>query len=76
TTAADAPLREGIARNPLDSLITKHPKVLSTVSTVLIVMSSVELLPGFFECVSDTILAHPAMKVAGAITVATGKWIR
>jgi hypothetical protein len=60
----------------LDNLITKHPKVMSTVSTILITMGSIVLFPGFTACASGTILAHPAVSVAGAVAVAIGKWFR
>ncbi|KAH9964810.1 hypothetical protein BJV74DRAFT_786271 [Russula compacta] len=56
--------------------ITKHPKVMSSISTVLIIMGSIVLLPGISACVNGTILAHPAVKVAAGVAVAVGKWLR
>jgi hypothetical protein len=67
----DAPLR---LYDALDYLIAKHPKVVSTVSTVLITVGGIILLPGVSACASGTILAHPAVTVAGAIAVVVGKW--
>jgi len=73
TTAEDAPL--GL-QNALDNFIIKHRKVVSTVSTVLITVGGVVLLPGLSACVSGTILAHPGVTVAGGIAVVVGKWLR
>ncbi len=69
----DAPL---VLRNALGYLIAKHPKVMSTVPTVLITVGSIVLLPGFTACATGTIFAHPAVTVSGAIAVSVGKWLR
>ncbi|KAH9964414.1 hypothetical protein BJV74DRAFT_726392, partial [Russula compacta] len=71
-----APLWPLKARKWLNYFIAKHPKAMYRVSAVLIAVGGIMLLPGFSECAGGTILAHPAMKVAGAITVAVGKWLR
>ena len=63
-------------RKALHCLITKHPKVMSSISTVLIIVGGIVLLPGFSACVNGTILAHPAVKIAGGAAVAVGKWLR
>jgi len=60
----------------LDSVIAKHPKLMSNVSTVLIAVGSLVLLPGVTACAAGTIFAHPAVTVAGAISVVVGKWLR
>jgi hypothetical protein len=60
----------------LDYLITKHPKAVSTVSTVLIVVGGIVLFPGISAWANGTVLAHPAVTIAGAIAVAVGKWLR
>ena len=62
--------------NALGYLVTKHPKVMSTVSTALIMVGSIVLLPGITTCAAGTIFAHPAVTVVGAITVTVGKWLR
>jgi hypothetical protein len=62
--------------NPLGYLVTKHPKVMSTVSTALITVGSIVLLPGIATCAAGTIFAHPAATVVGAIAVTVGKWLR
>ena len=74
TIAEDAPPL-GL-QNVFDNFIIKHRKVVSTVSTVLITVGGVVLLPGLSACVSGTILAHPGVTFAGGIAVVVGKWLR
>jgi len=62
--------------HPLDYLIAKHPKVVSTVSNVLIIVGGIVLLPGVSVWANGTIFGHPAVTVAGAIGVVVGKWLR
>jgi hypothetical protein len=47
--------------NAKDYLIVKHPKVVSTVSTVLTTVGGIILFPGVSTCARGTILAHPAV---------------
>jgi hypothetical protein len=63
-------------RNAVDHLIAKHPKVLSTVSTVLITVGGIILFPGVSACARGTILAHPAVTIAGGIALALGRRLR
>lgn len=67
---ADAPLW---LRELLNQLITKHPKVMSRISTVLVTAGGIVLIPSIFD---GTVLAHPAVKVGGAIAVAFGRWLK
>ncbi|KAH9964411.1 hypothetical protein BJV74DRAFT_799663 [Russula compacta] len=69
-TMAEAPLW---LREILNQLITKHPKVMSGIPMVLVTAGGVVLIPGIFE---GTVLAHPAVKVGGAIAVAFGRWLK
>jgi hypothetical protein len=66
----DAPLW---LRELLNQLFINHPKVMSGISTVLVTAGGVVLIPGIFD---GTVLAHPAVKVGGAITIAVafGRW--
>ena len=57
-------------------MIAKHPKVLSTVSTVLTTVGGIIGLPGFSEWAQGTILARPAVRVAGGIAFAVGRRLR
>jgi len=50
--------------------------VLSTVSTVLTTVGGIILFPGVAACARGTILAHPAVTIAGGIAVAVGRWLR
>jgi len=70
---ADAPLRP---HNALGYLITKHPETMSSVSTVLITVGGIACLPGFANCVADTMLAHPAVTFAGGIAFSVGNWLK
>jgi len=58
----------------LEYLTTKHPKVVSTLSTVLVAVGNIASHPGVSACVGGPILA--AMQSVGAIAVAVGKWLR
>jgi len=62
--------------NAVDYLNSKHPKVLSTVSTVLTTMGGIILFPDVSACAHGTILAHPAATIAGGIAVAVGRRLR
>ena len=69
----DAPLT---LHNAVAYLIDKHPKVLSTVSTVLTIVGGIILFPGVSACARGTILEHPAVTVAGGIALAAGRRLR
>ena len=68
------PLWRVKARKVLEYLTTKHPKVVSTLSTVLVAVGNIASHPGVSACVGGPILA--AMQSVGAIAVAVGKWLR
>jgi len=73
TTVTDAPLT---LHNAVDHLIAKHPKVLSIISIVLTTVGGIILFPGVAAYARGTILAHPAVTIAGGIAVAVGRWLR
>jgi len=73
TTVTDVPLT---LHNAMDYLIAKHPKILSTVSTVLTTVGGIILFPGVSACARGTILAHPAVTIAGGIALAVGRRLR
>jgi ABC-type antimicrobial peptide transport system permease subunit len=62
--------------NAVDRLIAKHPKALSTISTALTIVGGIIVFPGISEYARGTILAHPAVTIAGGIVVAVGGRIR
>jgi hypothetical protein len=70
---ADAPLRP---TNAFQSLIIKHRKAISTFSTVLITVGGTVMCPAVSAYATGTILAYPTMKVAAAVAVMAGKWLR
>ena len=58
----------------LEYLTTKHPKVVSAFSTVLVAVGNIASHPGVSVCVGGPILA--AVQSVGAIAVAVGEWLR
>lgn len=60
----------------LGRLVINHRKTVSTASTVFTTVGDIVLSPGFSTCVSGTVLAHPAVIIAGAIASTVGRWLR
>jgi hypothetical protein len=60
----------------LEYLINKHPKVMSTISIVLIWVGRIASVPGVSACLGGTILAPQAVQAAGAITIGAGEWLQ
>ncbi|KAH9961516.1 hypothetical protein BC827DRAFT_1103402, partial [Russula dissimulans] len=57
-------------------IITKHPRAMSTVSTVLITVGGFVLLPGVSACIGHVVFTTHAVQATGAIAVAVGKWLK
>jgi hypothetical protein len=77
TTAADRPpLWLVSARRALDRLIVKCSKVLSALSTVLVTVGNILLLPGVSACLGGMIFGPYAVQAAGSVTVAVGNWLK
>jgi len=75
TRMMDAPpLWRVKARKVLEYLIAKHPKVVSTLSAVLIAVGNIASHPGVSACVGGPILA--AVQSAGVLAVTVGEWLR
>jgi hypothetical protein len=70
------PLHLLYARRILTYFVTKHRKVASTISTVLITVGGIVLLPGVAACIGGTMFTPHAVQAAGAIAVAVGKWFK
>jgi hypothetical protein len=65
------------ARKVLTRFVAKHRKVMSTISTVLITVGGIVLLPGVSACVGGAMMFTPqAVQAAGAIAVGVGKWLK
>ena len=79
TTVAQAPIWLLNACNALDFLTTEHPKVMTTLSAVLITVGSLPTLPGVASVAGGAggaILASHAVQAAGAIAVGVGQWLK
>ncbi|KAI0298975.1 hypothetical protein B0F90DRAFT_1668804 [Multifurca ochricompacta] len=76
TTEAHAPLWLLNACNALEFLTTEHPKVMTTLSAVLITVGSLPALPALSAGAGGTILASHAVQAAGAIAVGVGNWLK
>lgn len=63
-------------RKVLDYFITKHLKVRSAISAVLITVGSIALHPGVAACVGGPTFAQHAVRAVGTVAVAVGKWLR
>jgi hypothetical protein len=75
TAAADASFWQVNMHKVLNYFITKHPKVVSAVSTVLTTVGSIALHPGVAACIGGPSAQH-AVQAVGAVAVAVGKWLR
>jgi hypothetical protein len=73
---AQAPIWLLNACNALDFLTTEHPKVMTTLSAVLITVGSLPALPGLSAGAGGAILASHAVQAAGAIAVGVGHWLK
>ncbi|KAN0118126.1 hypothetical protein V8E52_005387 [Russula decolorans] len=76
TTEAQAPVWLLNACNALDFLTSEHPKVMSTLSAVLITVGTLPSLPGISAGAGGAILASHAVQAAGAIAVGVGHWLK
>ncbi|KAH9990861.1 hypothetical protein BJV77DRAFT_570976 [Russula vinacea] len=73
---AQAPVWLLNACNALDFLTTEHPKVMTTLSAVLITVGTLPTLPGITAGAGGAILASHAVQAAGAIAVGVGHWLK
>jgi len=76
TTVAQAPIWLLNACNALDFLTTEHPKVMTTLSAVLITVGSLPAIPGISAGAGGAILASHAVQAAGALAVGVGQWLK
>jgi hypothetical protein len=64
------------AANALDFLTTEHPKVMTTLSAVLITVGSLPSIPVLAGGAGGAFLASHAVQAAGAIAVGLGNWLK
>ncbi|KAF9025408.1 hypothetical protein BDZ89DRAFT_1102271 [Hymenopellis radicata] len=76
TTVAHAPIWLINASNALDFLNNEHPKVMSTLSAILITAGTLPTIPAVAAGVGGTVLASGAVHAVGAIAVGIGSWLR
>ena len=76
TTITHAPVWLLNACNALDFLSTEHPKVMSTVSAILITAGTIPSIPAISAGAGGAILASGAAQAVGAIAVGVGSWLK
>ncbi|KAJ7225999.1 hypothetical protein GGX14DRAFT_386696 [Mycena pura] len=64
------------AANALSFLQNEHPKVMSTLSAILIVAGSIPALPAISAGAGGAVLASSTAHAVGAIAVGIGSWIK
>ncbi|KAF5383903.1 hypothetical protein D9757_007362 [Collybiopsis confluens] len=76
TTITHAPVWLLNACGALDFLSTEHPKVMSTLSAILITAGSIPAIPAISAGAGGAILASGAVQAVGAIAVGVGSWLK
>ncbi|KAK0213330.1 hypothetical protein DFS33DRAFT_1394665 [Desarmillaria ectypa] len=76
TTVANAPVWLINACNALDFLTSEHPKVMTTISAILITAGSLPAIPAVAAGAGGAVLASGAAQAVGAIAVGLGSWLR
>jgi hypothetical protein len=64
------------ACSALDLLTTEHPKVMTTLSAILITVGSIPAIPAIAGGAGGAILASGAAHAVGAVAVGVGSWIK
>ncbi|KAJ3969174.1 hypothetical protein EV361DRAFT_1035214 [Lentinula raphanica] len=76
TTVTHAPVWLLNACNALDFLSTEHPKVMSTLSAILITAGTIPSIPAISAGAGGALLASGAVQAVGAIAVGVGSWLK
>lgn len=76
TTVANAPIWLLNATHALDFLTSEHPKVMTTISAILITAGSLPAIPAVAAGAGGAVLASGAAQAVGAIAVGLGSWLR
>ncbi|KAF9074446.1 hypothetical protein BDP27DRAFT_1214494 [Rhodocollybia butyracea] len=76
TTITHAPVWLLNACNALDFLTTEHPKVMSTLSAILITAGAIPSIPAISAGAGGALLASGAVQAVGAIAVGVGTWLK
>lgn len=76
TTVQNVPAWLLNAATALDFLTTEHPKVMTTLSAVLITVGSLPAIPALAGGAGGAFLASHAVQAAGAVAVGLGNWLK
>ena len=76
TTVTNVPTWLLNAANALEFLTTEHPKVMTTLSAVLITVGSLPAIPALAGGAGGAFLASHAVQAAGAIAVGLGNLLK
>jgi hypothetical protein len=76
TAITHAPIWLLNACNALEFLNTEHPKVMTTLSAILITVGSIPAIPAISAGAGGAILASGAAHAVGAIAVGVGSWLK
>lgn len=76
TTVTNVPAWLMNATNALDFLTTEHPKVMTTLSAVLITVGTLPAIPALAGGAGGAFLASHAVQAAGAIAVGLGNLLK
>jgi len=76
TTIAEVPAWLLNACGALEFLTTEHPKVMTTLSAILITVGSIPAIPAIAGGAGGAILASGAAHAVGAVAVGVGSWIK
>jgi hypothetical protein len=76
TTVAQAPIWLLNATQALDMLVAEHPKVMSTLSAILITLGTIPAIPAIAAGAGGAVLASGTAHAVGAIAVGVGSWMR
>jgi len=75
-TTTEVPVWLLNACSALDLLTTEHPKVMTTLSAILITVGSIPAIPAIAGGAGGAILASGAAHAVGAVAVGVGSWIK
>jgi len=76
TTIAHAPLWLLNATEAMEVLVNEHPKVMTTLSAILITIGSIPAIPAIASGAGGAFLASGAAHTVGAVAVGVGSWIK
>ncbi|KAJ3742923.1 hypothetical protein DFH05DRAFT_1265235 [Lentinula detonsa] len=76
TTVTHAPIWLLNACNALDFLSTEHPKVMSSLSAILITAGTIPSIPAISAGAGGALLASGAVQAVGAIALGVGSWLK